>query len=198
MTARYQLIPSHPVSEDVQVHRFRQGLPERVDLEDPATDVMTDLRRVEAMTVSPEMPMETALQKMIHAGVRLLIVVTPEDRVLGVVTARDILGEKPVKVVSEERIAHGELQVQHVMTPRPELTVLDHFDVVVARVGDVLTTLQEAGRQHALVVEQDEGRQEVLRGLFSLTQIGRQLGVEISPEGPVQSFAGIEKLINAT
>lgn len=197
MTARYESIPSHPVSDDVLVHRYRQGLPLRVTLEDPATDVMTDLRRVEAMTVSPETPMETALQKMIHAGVRLLIVVTPEDRVQGVVTARDILGEKPVQVVSGERITHGELQVQHVMTPRAELTVLDHFDVVVARVGDVVATLRESRRQHALVVEHDEDRHEVLRGLFSLTQIGRQLGVEISAEGPVQSFAEIEKLLTA-
>ncbi|MCG5536657.1 CBS domain-containing protein [Ectothiorhodospira mobilis] len=198
MTARYESIPSHPVSDDVLVHRYRQGLPLRVTLEDPATDVMTDLRRVEAMTVSPETPMETALQKMIHAGVRLLIVVTPEDRVQGVVTARDILGEKPVQVVSGERITHGELQVQHVMTPRAELTVLDHFDVVVARVGDVVATLRESRRQHALVVEHDEDRHEVLRGLFSLTQIGRQLGVEISAEGPVQSFAEIEKLLTAS
>ncbi|SFM61070.1 CBS domain-containing protein [Ectothiorhodospira mobilis] len=198
MTARYESIPSHPVSDDVLVHRYRQGLPLRVTLEDPATDVMTDLRRVEAMTVSPETPMETALQKMIHTGVRLLIVVTPEDRVQGVVTARDILGEKPVQVVSGERITHGELQVQHVMTPRAELTVLDHFDVVVARVGDVVATLRESRRQHALVVEHDEDRHEVLRGLFSLTQIGRQLGVEISAEGPVQSFAEIEKLLTAS
>lgn len=198
MTARYESIPSHPVSDDVLVHRYRQGLPLRVTLEDPATDVMTDLRRVEAMTVSPEIPMETALQKMIHAGVRLLIVATPQDRVQGVVTARDILGEKPVQVVSGERITHGELQVQHVMTPRAELTVLDHFDVVVARVGDVVATLRESRRQHALVVEHDEDRHEVLRGLFSLTQIGRQLGVEISAEGPVQSFAEIEKLLTAS
>ncbi|MBK1691759.1 CBS domain-containing protein [Ectothiorhodospira mobilis] len=198
MTARYESIPSHPVSDDVLVHRYRQGLPLRVTLEDPATDVMTDLRRVEAMTVTPGIPMETALQKMIHAGVRLLIVVTPEDRVQGVVTARDILGEKPVQVVSGERITHGELQVQHVMTPRAELTVLDHFDVVVARVGDVVATLRASRRQHALVVEHDEDRHEVLRGLFSLTQIGRQLGVEISAEGPVQSFAEIEKLLTAS
>ncbi|MCG5517149.1 MULTISPECIES: CBS domain-containing protein [unclassified Ectothiorhodospira] len=196
MAARYALIPSHTLSEHVTVHRFGQGLPSRVTMEDPAADVMTDFRRVEAVTAPPEMPMDAALQKMIHAGVRLLIVVDRDEGVLGVVTARDIMGEKPVKTVSDERIAHNDLLVQHVMTPRGELSVMDHFDVVTARVGDVVVTLRDAGRQHALVVEYDDQRREILRGLFSLTQIGRQLGVEITSEGPVQSFAQIEKLLN--
>ncbi|MBK1673682.1 histidine kinase [Ectothiorhodospira shaposhnikovii] len=193
--ARYTLVPSHALTDDAVVHRFRQGLPQRVTMEDPAVDVMTDFRRVEAVTVSPEAAMDAALQKMIHSGVRLLIVVSDDDQIQGVVTARDILGERPVKVVSDERIAHNELAVKHVMTHRNDISAIDHYDVVLARVGDIVATLREAGRQHGLVVEFENGR-EVVRGVFSLTQIGRQLGVEISAEGPVQSFAQIEKLLN--
>lgn len=194
MSTRYDVIRSHPLSAQVSLHRFRQGLPLTVSMEDPAEDVMTDFRRVEVKTASPDMAMDAALQKMIHAGVRLLVV-AQDNRVMGVVTARDIMGEKPVKIVSEERIAHNDLKVAHVMSRQAEMTVINYADVLTARVGDVVETLSAAQRQHALVVEY-EGEAEIVRGMFSLTQIARQLGIEISPEGPVQSFAEIEQLIN--
>lgn len=196
MSTHYSVIRSHAVSDQVGLHRFRQGLPLQVSMDDPAEYVMTDFRRVEVKTASADMPMDAALQKMIHAGVRLLLVVEgDEERLLGVVTARDIMGEKPVKIVSSERISHQDLTVRHVMSPHAQITVINYADVITARVGDVVATLRDASRQHALVVEYD-GRREIVRGLFSLTQIGRQLGLEISGEGPMQSFAEIEKLLN--
>ncbi|NNM01466.1 MAG: hypothetical protein HKO62_12005, partial [Gammaproteobacteria bacterium] len=52
------------------------------------------------------------------------------------------------------------------------------------------------GHQHALVVEQmPDGDGYYTRGIFSLTQIGRQLGVEIDTSDRARSFADIEKMV---
>jgi hypothetical protein len=61
-----------------------------------------------------------------------------------------------------------------------------------ARVGHIVSSLQQSRRHHALVVQHDaEGRPEV-RGIFSLSQIARQLGMPLQlPEG-AGSFAEIE------
>jgi hypothetical protein len=52
-------------------------------------------------------------------------------------------------------------------------------------VGNIVLTLKNANRQHALVVEPHEDAAlsgaEIVRGIFSTTQIGKQLGMEIQP-----------------
>jgi CBS domain-containing protein len=61
--------------------------------------------------------------------------------------------------------------------------------VETARVGHVLETLRRAGRQHALVVD---GERRV-RGIFSISQIARQLGVALPAGGEVaRTFSEIE------
>lgn len=194
MNERFAAIPMHPVPAGTPILRSDVEGVRRVTLDDPASTAMTDLRQVPARTVMPRVLADDALANMIHAGVRLLLVVDEEDAIQGVVTARDILGEKPVQAAQAEGIPRHAVQVAHVMTPREQLEALALSAVEQARVGDVLQTLKRSGRQHTLVVA--HGSQgETVCGLFSATQVGRQLGVEIPPEGPAQSFAEIEQLL---
>jgi len=84
--------------------------------------------------------------------------------------------------------------VADVMTPAEQVEVIDYADVAPARVGHVLETLRRAGRQHALVVEHD-GR-TMVRGIFSISQIARQLGVAVEPGAEVaRTFSEIESAI---
>ena len=80
------------------------------------------------------------------------------------------------------------------MTLQPRLDVLRLEDVRVARVGDVLATLRQMNRQHALVVDNDPatGRPAV-RGLFSLSQIGLLLGLDLDPAQRATTYAELEQ-----
>jgi CBS-domain-containing membrane protein len=198
MARSYIALPGHPLPPGTPAYHYLQGLPERVEVGDPAINVMTDLKRVRVITVEPEVNIDDALQKMIHAGVRLLIVTDPETNVTGVISARDIMGEKPVSYISRERVSRADITVADIMTPREELDALEMADVLKARVGDIVATLRERGRQHALVLDQSESSGRVVRGIFSVTQIGAQLGVEIQATGQVQSFAELEQMLMAS
>lgn len=191
MSAQFARVASHPLGA-ARPHRQSEEEPRRVTVDSSALDVMTDLRRVQVITVEPEERADVALQQMIHAGVRLLLVTSPTDQVVGVLTARDVMGERPVKVASEERIPRDQVRVEQIMTPQENIDALNLVDVKRARVGDIVVTLRAAGRQHALVMEQTP-HGEIVSGIFSVTQIGRQLGVEISPAGHAQSFAELAK-----
>jgi hypothetical protein len=57
------------------------------------------------------------------------------------------------------------------------------------RVGHVVATLKKVGRKHLMVAE-DGGRR--VRGLFSTSQIARQLGMELQTFEVASSFADIE------
>lgn len=202
MSKPYHALPSHRLHPQTSCHHYNQGLPEMVGLDNPATDAMTDLKRVKAITVDPATPIDTALQKMIYAEVRLLLVTNDSGGILGLITARDIMGEKPINHAARARIPHEAILVEYIMTPSEQIQVLRMGDVLRASVGDIILTLKEANRQHALVVEPaGEGMttgSEIVRGIFSTTQIGKQLGVEIQPTGKVQNFAELEALLGKT
>lgn len=166
---------------------------QKVTLESPAMAVMTDLERVMAVTIGPGASIESANQRMIAAGVRLLLVVDGGATIAGLITASDILGEKPLKHQQRTGETFNEILVNDVMTPREELDVLQLRDVFRARVGDIVATLKSFGRQHALVVETDgESKAQKVRGIFSATQIGRQLGVNVTPGEIAGTFAELE------
>ena len=132
---------------------------------------------------------------MIQRGVRLLLVVDQNRSVLGLITATDILGEKPVQVAVQRGVRRGEIQVRDIMTPQERLEVLDLEQVRGAKVGHIVATLQKAGRQHAVVVERDAQGRQSLRGLFSATQVARQLGVTLQTSEVARTFSEIELML---
>jgi len=168
-----------------------QTIPDRVTLDAPAVQVMTDFDAVTAVIVLSGDGVEEAHRRMIQRGVRLLLVVNQDRCVVGVITTTDLLGEKPMRVVAQRGIRREELLVRDVMTPQEALDVLDFEAVRASRVGHIVSTLKRAGRQHAVVAERN-GAVDTVRGIFSATQIARQLGVAIPMSEVAQTFSEIE------
>lgn len=163
--------------------------PGRVALDDPAFSVMTDLRQVAAATTRPEETVDQAHAQMIRRAVRLLFVLDAQGAIAGVITATDLLGEKPMRFMQERGVSHAEILVEDIMTPAAMLEALPLIDVAQMRVGHIVATLKAVGRKHLMVAE-DDGRR--IRGLFSTSQIARQLGVELQTFEVARSFADIE------
>lgn len=161
-------------------------------LNDPALDVMTDLRATTAVTIAPDVTIDVAEERMRRRGVRMLFVQDKDGALLGLITASDLLGEKPMQFIQRQGGVHREILVADIMTPRERLEVLKLADVLSARIGNIVATLQRCGRQHALVVDMVDGR-ETVRGLFSASRIARQLGMEIITTPIAQTFAEIEQ-----
>jgi len=116
-------------------------------------------------------------------------VVDERESVLGVLTANDLLGERPMLAATGRGRRRDELAVSDVMTPAERVEVIELAEVERARVGHVLETLRGAGRQHALVVDAES----MVRGIFSISQIARQLGVSVPAGGEVAlTFSEIE------
>ncbi|HEU0289644.1 MAG TPA: CBS domain-containing protein [Burkholderiales bacterium] len=173
-----------------------QFVPEKVTLDNAAVNVMTDLTRVTAVIILPGDTADEAQRRMIQRGVRLLLVVDQDRKVVGLITATDILGEKPVLAARERGLRRGEVLVRDIMTPQERLEVLSMADVQAAKVGHIVATLQKAGRQHAIVVDHDAQGRQVVRGLYSATQIARQLGATIQTSEIARTFSEIESMLS--
>ncbi len=198
MIREYAPLAGHPFKTGTTFLRPMQVLPERVTLDDPAVSVMTDLKSVSVVNVRAMTSMDKANAKMISYGVRLLLVLDDADKVAGLLTATDILGEKPMRFLQNVGGTHADITVRDIMTPQRELEVLKLQDVLGAKVGHVVATLKQAGRQHAMVVEENADGSQVVRGLFSATQIARQLGVQIQTTEVARTFAEIEAVIGGS
>lgn len=188
----YAPLPSSPLQSGTGYAQPTQAVPDRATLDAPALQVMTDLKAVTAVIVLSGDALNEAHRRMIQRGVRLLLVVDQDRRVVGVITATDVLGEKPMRVIAQRSMRREELLVRDVMTPQDALEVLDLAAVRTAKVGHIVATLKRSGRQHAIVVEQEAGGRRAVRGLFSATQIARQLGVAIPTSEVALTFSEIE------
>ncbi len=161
----------------------------RVGPDDPAFSVMTDLREVAPATIAPERRIDEANAAMIERAVRLLFVLDASRAVVGVITATDLLGEKPMRFMQDRGGRRSDILVSDIMTPAAMLEAISMQDVAQMRVGHIVATLKAVRRQH-LMASEDGGRS--VRGLFSATRIARQLGVDLSTTEVARTFAEIE------
>lgn len=169
-----------------------------VQADSPAIEVMTDLQRISAATTPPDATLAQATQTMVARSVRLLLVTNPLGEILGLITARDTMGDRPIKFIQEHGGKHADLKVRDCMTPIERVQVLAMSDVLRAEVGHIVATLESVGRQHAMVVDIDHlSGEETVRGIFSISQIGRQLGVPLQQFEVATTFAEIRATLLA-
>lgn len=146
----------------------------RVDPQDPAKSVMTDFTDTALITVAPRLQVDDALEVMKHAGVRSAFVMS-DDRasVLGLLTAYDVMGEKPLRFLQTAGGAREDVLVQDIMDRAEDWLVARYADLDGATVQTVLDLLQHSGRTHIPVVEEVAGRGPRLRGIFSAAKLLR-------------------------
>ncbi|MFA5370384.1 MAG: CBS domain-containing protein [Sideroxydans sp.] len=153
--------------------------PWQVDLKDTAVSVMTDFRVRAMFKLTPEETIDEALQKMKVAGLRIAFVKEKgSEKLLGLITSYDILGEKPMRYLqsvgfADRGVTHKDIRVSDIMEYPKDWVVAELHEVEKASVKDVLEALQKIGRSHLPVVERKDGEPPRLRGLFSSAKILR-------------------------
>ena len=183
-------VQTHKISKNITLSAAGYNV---IGADSPAIEAMTDFLRVSVVTVGPDASLVEANAQMIARGVRLLMATSANDRLEGLITARDVLGEKPMQVASARGCKRDELKVAELMTPISAVDTLYLKEVLNVRVVDILDALKRLGRQHILVEDVDAatGLPRV-RGVFSATNIGRQLGVPVLGFELASTFAEIE------
>lgn len=191
MTPAYAALPLRRLKSGAELRAATPHSGERLTLDSRALSVMTDFAVVPAATIEPDASVDDANRTMIRRGVRSLIVVDHAHRVLGIITATDVLGERPMQVALAQNMKRHEVPVREVMTPLERMEALPIDALIDAKIGHLVATLAKAGRQHALVVENGAAGDSV-RGIVSLTQIAADLGISIEATAVAGTFAEVE------
>jgi CBS domain-containing protein len=143
---------------------------------DPAIHAITDFTREHPVTVEEDRQIDDALHDMIRLGVRALLV-TREQRIVGLITSYDIQGERPIQFLQSSNYSrHQDVLVGHIMTPWEKLRAVRWDAVQNARAGDLLQLLEETSLTHLIVIESGhENAPPVVRALVSRARLARQI-----------------------
>ncbi len=149
--------------------------------DDTARAVMTDFAHVQPVSVAHSRHIDDALQDMIQAGVRSLLVIA-EGVVVGLITSYDVQGEKPIQFLQgpdciHDSCLHRDVLVEDIMVRWDALPKLSLDTLGKQRIGDLrLTFARHPEWMHLLVVEaQVDGC--FVRGIVSRTRLERALAV---------------------
>lgn len=162
--------------------------------QDPALSLLTDLHHSACVVASHRDGLDQTLHLMLRAGVRMVFVAGADGQLVGMVTAEDIQGERPVVRASSQQIPHGELTLSDVMIPVSHWDAVDMSQVRTARLGDVVATMHEHGLRYLLVTQIKDGRM-MLRGLFSARRLEMAMNTTIEPDLHSRSFAELEQVL---
>jgi Mg/Co/Ni transporter MgtE len=128
---------------------------------DPALSVMTDFRERASVTIAETATIDAALEHMKHNGVRCAFAIDePRRAVVGLVTAYDIMSEKPMR------------HMQSMTSPRREVQIRD---IEQATVASVSRLFEATGLTHIPVMDVSEAGEQRLRGLLSAAKVRRLL-----------------------
>ncbi|EAT13475.1 CBS domain-containing protein [Bermanella marisrubri] len=194
MLENYKSIPLAKL--DDAPHAIR---PDRTDkeltLDDPAISVLTDHRLEQAHLCRSETMLDQAMRQMGKAGCTKLLVSNDQDTVLGIITSSDISGERPIQYTQKTGKKREDLKVKHLMRPISDLPTMSINNVLDARIGDILHTLNNIGSEYILVTTQDKEHTSI-RGVFSARRIAKALHIFFDPSPGARTFAEFTKALH--
>jgi CBS domain-containing protein len=162
---------------------LRGSLERALSRSSPALGAMTEFSTETPAHVVPGRHIDDALQDMVRAGIRSLLVVDERSAVLGLITAADILGTRPVQFLQNplcesHPCRHQDIRVADIMTPLAHLRLLDYHQVTLANAGDLADQFRGTDTTHILVIERAAVGTAQVRGLISRSRVLRQLGAQ--------------------
>ncbi|MBI2734234.1 MAG: CBS domain-containing protein [Aquabacterium sp.] len=161
---------------------------------DAAMSLLTDLHHSACVVAQQHDGLDETLHLMLRAGVRMVFVAGVNGELVGMVTAEDIQGERPVVRASSHMVVRRELTVADVMVPVTQWDTVDLAAVRTARLGDIAETMHEHGLRYLLVTQKKHGK-TVLRGLFSASRLEMAMNTTIEPDLHSRSFAELEMVL---
>lgn len=186
----YKELPTRPLHAVRNIER--PASPTVVELESPATTILTDFSTQTPLMLEQGTSIDEAREMMRKTHVKLKLVIDASEEFRGVISLEDLVSLKVMEALSQTGLPRQELTVAHVMTPKSRLRAIGFDDFSHATVGDILATMHRYGEQHVLVVDT---QRESIRGIVSANDIARRMHIPVVICERANSFSDIYKAV---
>lgn len=154
----------------------RPQAPRELNLHSPATAIFTDFHSHTPIVVNSSSSAIYVEEQMLRTHVKLNIVVDSNGSFTGTISLKELSSDQIIRLVAQGT-AREDVLVSDLMISRQQLRAISIEQVNQSSVGDILLTLQDAGIQHCLVV--DDATQSIC-GLISASDVARRLHLPMS------------------
>jgi len=165
-------------------------------LDDPAIAVLTDHRLEKVSMCRPEAHIDQAMVRMGRDNTSMLLVSSDQENIEGLITSADISGERSIQYIQSAGKKRDQVKVKHVMRRIEDLPCIAINDVLDARIGDILHTLNDIGSEYILVTMQEHDH-VAIRGVFSSRHIAKALKIFFDPSPGARTFAEFTKALHS-
>lgn len=143
--------------------------------DDSAITVMTDFRERASVAVPETTCIDAALEHMKYAGVRCAFATNDLHRVVGMITAYDILGEVPMRYMQSVAAQRKDVVVRDIMVKLAQWRVVEARDLEQMTVETLHQIFESTRLTHIPVMESNADAARQLRGLLSASKVRRLL-----------------------
>ena len=152
-----------------------QSQPEVVHMDTPAMEVLIDFKKRAPLLISSSQNIHDALSQMqLHRALSLFV--TDENQaIIGLISAKDIQGLKPIMLAREQACTPKEVTLYQMMQPLSSFYAMDSDVAGSAYVGHIAKLLHDLNCEFLFVTENDENGEKAIRGLFSAPKLSHQL-----------------------
>ncbi len=152
--SQYQPLKLVSLNANVPSNSAKAKLPNiKLSLSSPASvlvDAFTDQRTV---TVHADDGLQNTLHVMHAMKMSVCLVENSRSEVIGIVTKRDVMGQKAVAYAAKLGSPIADLSVRDVMIPRSSLYCISRSTARAADIGDVVETLKRIGDTYILITD---------------------------------------------
>lgn len=148
------------------------SLRQTMTLASPAIDFFTDFRYVKPLIIDSDIPIDQVEALMCQVHVHLKIVINRDNEIIGLISHKDLVGERPIQIEARQKISRSEIVVSDIMTPIKALKALRYSELVDTKISDVLEALKEEHASHFLVIDDESS---FICGLISTSDIMQKL-----------------------
>lgn len=141
-----------------------------------ARDALLDYTVLPPLTLDPGVTAEAAEIAMLYSHTNLQLVTDAHHNLLGIISIRDINGDKMLATAAAMGVSRQDLTVRDLMTPVTHLSYLKHETLTKATVGDLVAILEHQKQRFLVVID----HYEQLCGLICADEIARLLGRELN------------------
>lgn len=187
----FKAITSIPLSE-VKTLRV-DDVVEPLQLESPATYVMTDFSRRSPRIIDGDTLIDETINIMNKIHVKSKLVVDKNLNLIGIVNLADLMSRKVLMAANQKGVKRTDILVTDVMVKVSELHAVKLQKIQHASIGEVLATMRSLGEQHLLVYDADKH----IRGVISAVDIGRALAIPLDINVTAHSFKDVFDVIHS-
>ncbi|MBR9727358.1 CBS domain-containing protein [Shewanella intestini] len=157
-------------------HLLWSAKPEHKFLDDSALEIFTDFDVARPIVIDASTTAMATIKIMEKTHAYMRIVIDKTDKFLGVVSQQEL--DQHNLMVKAKALGNtiDELLVTDIMISRDSIQAFDFEEIKTAKVKDVVRVLQETGRRHMLVIDQNLHH---IRGIIAASDLARKLNIPI-------------------